>query len=99
MLEFILTFVLGSCLSPSEGYPFVPGQRHPPDYIRSFLHLRAQVSSTGSMLRVRHQATKAFHNYLDQNGFIHTQTPVLTSNDCEGAGEVRMEERRRPSRR
>lgn len=85
LLFFIL---LGTCPSCSEGYPFADGQIHPPEYIRDFLPIRTHVGSVCSMLRVRHHATKAFHDYFDKIGFFQTQVPVLTSNDCEGAGEV-----------
>uniref|UniRef100_A0A182NQN0 Aminoacyl-transfer RNA synthetases class-II family profile domain-containing protein n=1 Tax=Anopheles dirus TaxID=7168 RepID=A0A182NQN0_9DIPT len=34
-----------------------------------------------------HEATRAFNEYLQQGGFVQIHTPVLTSNDCEGAGE------------
>lgn len=81
-------YLPGTCPSASEGYPFVCNQNHSPDYIRQFPHLRTRVSSVCSMLRVRHEATKAFNRYMDEHGFFHTQAPVLTSNDCEGAGEV-----------
>uniref|UniRef100_A0A8D8NCL9 asparagine--tRNA ligase n=1 Tax=Culex pipiens TaxID=7175 RepID=A0A8D8NCL9_CULPI len=78
---------LGAC-PLSEGYPFYPKKSYPPDYIRNHLHLRPQVSSVGSTLRVRHQATKCFNDYLHREGFIQIHTPIITSNDCEGAGEA-----------
>ncbi len=30
----------------------------------------------------------ALSDFFRQNDFVHIQTPVLTSNDCEGAGET-----------
>lgn len=78
---------LGSC-PLAEGYPFYPKKSYPPDYIRNHLHLRPQVSSLAATLRVRHHATKCFHDYLDREGFFQIHTPIITSNDCEGAGEA-----------
>lgn len=72
----------------SEGYPFYPKKSYPPDYVRNHLHLRPQVSSLASTLRVRHHATKCFNDYLDREGFFQIHTPIITSNDCEGAGEA-----------
>lgn len=40
------------------------------------------------MLRVRHHAAASFHNYFNRTGYIQIHTPILTSNDCEGGGEV-----------
>ena len=71
-----------------KGYPFVPKQQHPPEYSREHLHLRPALSSVASMLRIRHNATNAFNQYLSQQGFIQIHTPIITGNDCEGGGEV-----------
>lgn len=39
-------------------------------------------------MRVRHRAQKALHDYMDELNFVQIDTPILTANDCEGAGEV-----------
>ncbi|EAA01739.3 AGAP001276-PA [Anopheles gambiae str. PEST] len=72
----------------TEGYPFYPKKSYPPEYIRNHLHLRSRVNSMASTFRVRHEATRAFNEYLQRGGFVQIHTPVLTSNDCEGAGEA-----------
>lgn len=41
-----------------------------------------------SIFRVRHHAAAAFHNYLYQKGIIQIHTPIITTNICEGGGEV-----------
>ncbi|XP_030758301.1 probable asparagine--tRNA ligase, mitochondrial isoform X2 [Sitophilus oryzae] len=79
--------VIGEC-DIEKGYPFAPRKQYAPEYIREYLHLRPKTKKFSSVLRVRHGATLAFHNYLDRNGYVCVQTPILTSNDCEGAGEV-----------
>lgn len=76
----------GRC--PAEGFPFVARQSYQPDYIRENLQFRSRVSSFNSMLRCRHNLTNIINNYLHREGFIQIHTPILTSNDCEGAGEV-----------
>lgn len=69
-------------------YPFKRKQIHAPEYIREYLHLRPHVDQFQAIFRARHLATSAFHRYFDQNGFVYIHTPILTSNSCEGAGEV-----------
>lgn len=71
-----------------DGYPFAPRKSYPPEYVRQFLHLRSRTAKFASLLRVRHTVQQAVSKYLHQNGYIQIHTPILTSNDCEGAGEV-----------
>jgi asparaginyl-tRNA synthetase len=79
--------LLGDC--PLDGnYPFVARQSFAPEYIRQKLHFRSRVSSFNSMVRCRHTLSNIINNYLYNEGFIQIHTPILTANDCEGAGEV-----------
>ncbi|XP_064537929.1 asparaginyl-tRNA synthetase [Drosophila montana] len=71
-----------------SGYPFSPKQKHPPEYVREHMHLRSRVDYIAAQMRVRHKAQKAIHDYMDELNFVHINTPILTTNDCEGAGEV-----------
>uniref|UniRef100_A0A1B6DPV1 Aminoacyl-tRNA synthetase class II (D/K/N) domain-containing protein n=1 Tax=Clastoptera arizonana TaxID=38151 RepID=A0A1B6DPV1_9HEMI len=79
--------VIGNC-EVLDSYPFAPRKKYPPEYVRQFLHLRPRTQSFSSLLRLRHAATLAFHTFFNREGFIHINVPVLTANDCEGAGEV-----------
>lgn len=79
--------ILGPCIV-SDGYPFQPRKSHDSDYVREYLHLRNRTKSFSSLLRLRSHMTHYIHEYFHKNGFLHIHTPVLTSNDCEGAGEV-----------
>lgn len=79
--------VLGPCVV-TDGYPFAPRKYYSPDYVRQFIHLRPRTHSFSSLLRLRHKLTLALHEYFDKEGFINVHTPILTSNDCEGAGEA-----------
>ncbi|SPP74807.1 probable asparagine--tRNA ligase, mitochondrial [Drosophila guanche] len=71
-----------------DGYPFTPKQKHAPEYVREHLHLRSRVDYVAAQLRVRHKAQKAIHDYMDELDFVQINTPLLTTNDCEGAGEA-----------
>lgn len=71
-----------------DEFPFQARKTYPPEVIREHLHLRSRVSGFSSALRVRHHAAAAFHNYFNRTGFSQIHTPIISSNDCEGAGEV-----------
>lgn len=70
------------------GFPFVPKQRHARDYVREHLHLRAHDAITAATFRVRHTAGAAVAQHLHDMRFCQIHTPLLTTNDCEGGGEV-----------
>ncbi|XP_053526777.1 probable asparagine--tRNA ligase, mitochondrial isoform X3 [Artibeus jamaicensis] len=78
--------VVGSC-DPKD-FPFKYKERPPLEYLRQFPHLRCRTNALGSILRVRSEATAAIHSFFKDNGFVHIHTPIITSNDCEGAGEL-----------
>ncbi|XP_033742813.1 probable asparagine--tRNA ligase, mitochondrial [Pecten maximus] len=70
-------------------YPIGPAKsKQPLDSTRDFLHLRPRSKINSSIFRVRNAASMAIHKFFQTNNFIHIHTPMLTSNDCEGAGEV-----------
>lgn len=79
--------VIGCCIV-TDGFPFAPRKFYPSDYVRQYLHLRPRTHSFSSLLRVRHCATQALNKFFCDSGFCKIDVPVLTSNDCEGAGEV-----------
>lgn len=78
--------VVGEC-DPVD-FPFKIKERHSLEYIRQLPHLRCRTNAFSSLLRIRSEATAAIHSYFKDNGFVHIHTPTITSNDCEGAGEL-----------
>ncbi|CAK6448941.1 unnamed protein product [Pipistrellus nathusii] len=78
--------VVGTC-DPKD-FPLKYKDRPPLEYLRQFPHLRCRTNALGSILRVRSEATAAVHSFFKDNGFVHIHTPIITSNDCEGAGEL-----------
>ncbi|KAK7097887.1 asparaginyl-tRNA synthetase-like [Littorina saxatilis] len=78
--------LLGAC--DNTTFPFGARHKHSAEYCRDFLHLRPKTDSFASLLRLRSAATAAFHSYFQKEGYLYVQTPILTSNDCEGGGEV-----------
>ncbi|XP_051521251.1 probable asparagine--tRNA ligase, mitochondrial [Myxocyprinus asiaticus] len=78
--------VVGEC-NPVN-YPFKIKERHSLEYIRQFPHLRCRTNAFSSLLRIRSEATTAIHSFFRDNGYVQIHTPIITSNDCEGAGEL-----------
>lgn len=72
----------------TQEYPFKARKHHGLEYIRQFPHLRARTNSFSSLLRIRHTATMAIHEFFQKENFLHVHTPILTSSDCEGAGDL-----------
>ncbi|KAK8794613.1 hypothetical protein WA158_001594 [Blastocystis sp. Blastoise] len=77
--------VIGKC-DPQE-YP-LQAKHNPIEYLRTIPHVRARSPYYSSMFRVRDSASFAVHEYLRNQGFFYVHTPIITSNDCEGAGET-----------
>ncbi|XP_052280671.1 probable asparagine--tRNA ligase, mitochondrial isoform X1 [Dreissena polymorpha] len=78
--------VLGPC--DNEFYPFKPRTEYTQDFLRNYPHLRCRTLHHQNLLRIRDSATMAVHKFLQDNGFLFVHTPIITSSDCEGAGEM-----------
>lgn len=78
--------VIGFIDNP-EQYPISP-KRHTLEYLREVQHLRARTNIIGAVSRVRHSVAHAIHEFFHQQGFFWLNTPIITTNDCEGAGEL-----------
>ena len=72
----------------SEDYPFQPRTFAKSEYVRRQPSCKAKSNSVSSLLRIRNCASQAVHQYFQNQDFVQVHTPVLTSNDCEGGGEV-----------
>lgn len=70
-----------------ESYP-ISAKRHTLEYLRDVAHLRPRTNTISAMLRVRHVLAQAVHRFFDERGYYWIHTPIITSNDCEGAGEL-----------
>ncbi len=75
-------------LGPSASdYP-LQKKRHTVEYLRSISHLRPRTNLFRAINRVRSTAAQAVHRFFEEEGFQYIHTPILTTNDCEGAGEM-----------
>lgn len=70
-----------------EKYPLQP-KRHSLEFLRQIGHLRFRTNTFGAISRVRHSLIFATHNFFNQKGFVNIHSPIITSSDCEGAGEM-----------
>ena len=70
-----------------DTYP-IQAKRHTLEYLRSVAHLRPRTNTIGAVTRVRSCLSQAIHRFFHERDFSWIHTPIITSNDCEGAGEL-----------
>ncbi len=70
-----------------DTYP-MQAKRHSMEFLREVAHLRPRTNVIGAVSRVRHTLAQAIHRFFHENGFLWVHTPIITANDCEGAGEM-----------
>ena len=79
-------FVTGFVEDP-DTYP-MSAKRHSVEYLREYAHLRPRTNLMGAVMRIRNTVAYAIHSFFQDNGFMWVATPLITSSDCEGAGEM-----------
>ncbi|MDY4669900.1 MAG: asparagine--tRNA ligase [Oliverpabstia sp.] len=86
LIELDLTNVilLGDC---PEDYPLQP-KRHSIEFLRENAYLRPRTRLFQAVFRVRSVAAQAIHTYFTDKGFLYVNTPLITANDAEGAGNT-----------
>ena len=70
-----------------ETYP-IQAKRHTREFLREVGHLRARTNTFNAVFRVRSVAAMAIHKYFQDRGYVYFHAPIITSSDCEGAGEM-----------
>ncbi|MEZ5943105.1 MAG: asparagine--tRNA ligase [Planctomycetaceae bacterium] len=70
-----------------ETYP-LQKKRHSFEFLRDIAHLRPRTNTFGAIARVRNCVCWAIHQFFQERGFLYLQTPLITTSDCEGAGEM-----------
>jgi asparaginyl-tRNA synthetase len=61
---------------------------HSLEFLREISHLRVRSNTFGAAFRVRNALTRAIHTFFQEREFIYVQTPIITTSDCEGAGQM-----------
>lgn len=70
-----------------ESYP-LQKKGHSLEFLREILHLRPRSNTLGAVFRIRSRAAYAVHSFFQERGFVNVHTPIITTSDCEGAGEM-----------
>jgi asparaginyl-tRNA synthetase len=73
--------------SDAEKYPLQP-KKHSLEFLREIAHLRFRTNTFGAVFRVRNSLAFAVHKFFNEKGFLYIHTPIITSSDAEGAGEM-----------
>ena len=63
-------------------------KRHSFEYLREIGHLRPRTNTFSAVFRVRSVLAMAIHEFFQDQGFVYVNTPIITGNDAEGAGET-----------
>lgn len=73
--------------SDAEKYPLQP-KKHSLEFLREIAHLRFRTNTFSAVFRVRNTLAFAIHKFFNERGFVYLHTPIITSSDAEGAGEM-----------
>jgi|TARA_B100000586_G_scaffold249881_1_gene208062 asparaginyl-tRNA synthetase len=68
-------------------YPIQP-KKHSLEFLRDVAHLRPRTNTFSAIFRIRHAVIFSIHKFLNNKGFVNIHTPIITSSDAEGAGEM-----------
>ncbi|KAI3843362.1 hypothetical protein MKX03_030463 [Papaver bracteatum] len=79
---------IGTVDHPSnKKYP-LPKTKLTLEFLRDYLHLRPRTNAISAVARIRNALSYATHTFFQKHGFLNVQTPIITTTDCEGAGEM-----------
>jgi asparaginyl-tRNA synthetase len=70
-----------------DSYPIQP-KPHTLEFLRDVAHLRPRTNVIGAVTRVRHTIAAAIHRFFHEHGYFWINTPIITSSDAEGAGQL-----------
>ena len=73
--------------SDLDKYPIQP-KKHSLEFLREKAHLRIRTTTFAAVMRVRSALSFAVHKFFQERGFFYINTPIITGNDAEGAGEM-----------
>ncbi len=70
-----------------EDYP-LQKKRHSFEFLREIAHLRPRSNTFAAVFRLRSALSYAIHKFFQEEGFAYVHTPIISTSDCEGAGEM-----------
>ena len=77
--------LVGTCDATS--YP-LQKKRHGFEFLRTIAHLRPRTNTLGAVSRIRSRVSFAIHKFFQDRGFFYVHTPIISTSDCEGAGDM-----------
>ncbi len=63
-------------------------KRHSLEYLRTIAHLRPRTNTFQAVFRLRSVLSHTIHSFFQERGYIYVHTPIISTSDCEGAGEM-----------
>ena len=63
-------------------------KRHTVEYLRTQAHLRPRTNLFSAVFRIRSVAAQSIHRFFADRDFVYVHTPLITTSDAEGAGEM-----------
>ncbi|PIA51284.1 hypothetical protein AQUCO_01100252v1 [Aquilegia coerulea] len=86
-VELKVSKVLEVGIVDSAKYP-VPKTKLTLEFLRDLVHLRPRTNTISAVARIRNALSYATHTFFQKHGFLYVHTPIVTTSDCEGAGEM-----------
>ncbi len=63
-------------------------KKHSFEFLRTIAHLRPRSNTFSAVFRLRSVLSFAVHKFFQEKGFVYVHSPIITTSDCEGAGEM-----------
>ncbi|MBW7996594.1 MAG: asparagine--tRNA ligase [Candidatus Glassbacteria bacterium] len=70
-----------------ETYP-IQKKKHTMEFLRTKAHLRVRTNTFAAVFRLRSHLSQGIHDFFRRKGFFYIHSPVITTSDCEGAGQM-----------
>ncbi len=70
-----------------ENYP-LQKKKHSFEFLRTIAHLRGRSNTFSAVFRLRSTLSYAIHKFFQEQGFSYIHTPIISTSDAEGAGEM-----------
>lgn len=70
-----------------EDFP-LQKKRHSFEFLREIAHLRGRSNTFSAVFRLRSVLSFAIHKFFNEEDFAYIHTPIISTSDCEGAGEM-----------
>ena len=61
---------------------------HTVEFLRTIPTVRARGNLFNAVFKIRSSAAFAIHQYFQERNYVYLNTPIITSSDCEGAGQM-----------